>query len=750
MKTYTNQLRAVVLGMALLASGEALALTGPTPLACMDVKVMTGSVWSPTTPWTAGGITITNQCGQPVDIKNGYVVVTANKALTGAYVAGLPSGLDWPNVQATSSQAGNGAQLSQWMFQYADGNQWWKPSSMVAPGGQIHFSFSPIDNLTVQSAQFLPGSVGPVVTTGSLTFSVAAGSSLPDHTIITVKGTNSSYSASIDYSQTQSLSNLPYDTYQLSASALVNGQTVMVNIAPATIVLNADQKAGAEVLSYVAQTGSLQVLLNGGQPSDVTSNTVTVNVTDQNTHSSAQLPVVWGQTANLDGLKAGDTYTLTANPVSGKQMQYRFTFNPSSFTASKGQQNKVIMSAQGQAYPTGTANVTITGLPNTTTNTHVYFTSDTNSYSFAGTNGTLSAVVPVGLYTVSADTLVQNKMRYAMAPFTVSIGQNQTIPVVVNYQATPVSGVVFSPYVDVSLSPITQWDPVTNGMQPIGLPKAVSDSGVQALHLAFVTAQNGCAPGWAGYSVAAPDSYGIKVFQNLTAQGVKLTVAFGGAAGTYLEQACGSVPDLTKAIQTVIDAYHPVGLDFDIENGEQSDNVTLTRLMQALNTIQANNNNIPVSFTLPVLPTGLVDNMGYNVLKVATANHVQYNVNIMAMDYGSAFDNKTMGENAVLATTATFNQLKALYPNAADSDLWARIGVIPMIGLNDVASETFTFNDVDTLSTFAKQKGLSMVSFWSLTRDHPCASQWASPICSSTPLQTKDYQYSQRFLQDLQ
>lgn len=68
----------------------------------------------------------------------------------------------------------------------------------------------------------------------------------------------------------------------------------------------------------------------------------------------------------------------------------------------------------------------------------------------------------------------------------------------------------------------------------------------------------------------------------LKQQGVKLTVAFGGAAGTYLEQSCGSTEELVKIYQTIIKAYSPDVLDFDIENAMQTNNAQLDRMMQAL------------------------------------------------------------------------------------------------------------------------------------------------------------------------
>jgi hypothetical protein len=45
------------------------------------------------------------------------------------------------------------------------------------------------------------------------------------------------------------------------------------------------------------------------------------------------------------------------------------------------------------------------------------------------------------------------------------------------------------------------------------------------------------------------------------------------------------------------------------------------------------------------------------------------------------------------------------------------IGVTPMIGLNDVTTETFDQQEAAELLAFAKQKKIALLSMWSLNRD---------------------------------
>jgi len=131
--------------------------------------------------------------------------------------------------------------------------------------------------------------------------------------------------------------------------------------------------------------------------------------------------------------------------------------------------------------------------------------------------------------------------------------------------------------------------------------------------------------------------------------------------------------------------------------------------------------------TLPVLPTGLVQ-AGLNVVNAVHGAGQHPLVNVMAMDYGSFYDN---GGNMLLsaqqAAQATRNQ-------TGDT-----IGVCPMIGQNDTAGEIFTLSNASSLTSWARgQSYIGRLSFWSLGRDNGgCPGQtWASPTCSGVSQST--------------
>ncbi|SNQ46253.1 Cellulose-binding family II (fragment) [Frankia canadensis] len=234
----------------------------------------------------------------------------------------------------------------------------------------------------------------------------------------------------------------------------------------------------------------------------------------------------------------------------------------------------------------------------------------------------------------------------------------------------------------------------------------------------------------------------------LRALGGEPRVSFGGANGIELGQACTSATDLAAAYGEVISTYALTRVDFDIEGAATADTAASTRRAQAIASLQrdaaAAGRTLDVSFTLPVLPTGLTQD-GVNLLANAKANGVNVNtVNVMAMDFGDGVAPNPagrMGQYAIDAATATQAQIRGVF-GLSDADAWHRLAVTPMIGVNDVATEVFTVADARQLAAFAAQHDLAWLAMWSLTRDKPCpggATGSAQPTCSSIDQQPLDF-----------
>src|SRR5262249_54801980 len=157
--------------------------------------------------------------------------------------------------------------------------------------------------------------------------------------------------------------------------------------------------------------------------------------------------------------------------------------------------------------------------------------------------------------------------------------------------------------------------------------------------------------------------------------------------------------------------YGLTHIDFDIEGAAVADRSSIDRRSQAIAALEqaaaAAGKELDVSFTLPVLPTGLTAD-GLYVLQAALRDGVKVRtVNVMAMDYGDSAAPRPsgkMGDYAIQAATSLFGQLRGLYGTAlTDVQLWHTIGVTPMIGRNDVTTEVFTQQDAQKLLAFARQ-----------------------------------------------
>jgi hypothetical protein len=265
---------------------------------------------------------------------------------------------------------------------------------------------------------------------------------------------------------------------------------------------------------------------------------------------------------------------------------------------------------------------------------------------------------------------------------------------------------VYAPYIDIGL-------PADANMVAIA-----QASGVKALTLAFIQSSGKDQIGWAGTGTIANDALpnGSSILaqvQTLQAMGENVIISFGGAAGIDPAANSSSAKTLQAEYQSVIDRYHVTSLDFDIEGAEVADTASMKLRDQALVGLKAANPGLTISYTLPVLPTGL-DSNGLKVVQAAKADGLTPDIiNLMTMDYGASVDNGGgMGTDAIDAVLATQTQLQTV-------GLASKIGITPMIGVNDISSEIFTLADAQQVVNFAKgDPNVARVAMWSVARDN--------------------------------
>jgi len=285
-------------------------------------------------------------------------------------------------------------------------------------------------------------------------------------------------------------------------------------------------------------------------------------------------------------------------------------------------------------------------------------------------------------------------------------------------------GLAHAPYVDMGAWPSPN------------LPSMASSGNLRNVTLAFITA-SACKAMW--FNAYDPrQGWARDQIDAIRARGGDVKISFGGATGIELAQACTSVAALQAEYQAVVSAYSLKYIDLDIEGSATADPASVARRSQALAALQRANPGLRVSFTLPVLPEGLTAD-GLNVVRAARDAGVNVDlVNVMAMDYYRTGD---YGSFAVDAANSTFSQVKSLYPDRTDAQVWKMVGVTPMLGQND-DGHVYDQADARQLVSFAQGKHLGMLSFWELGRD---ANACTGALYRCTNIAQQPYEFSRIF-----
>ncbi|CAB4999446.1 unannotated protein [freshwater metagenome] len=341
----------------------------------------------------------------------------------------------------------------------------------------------------------------------------------------------------------------------------------------------------------------------------------------------------------------------------------------------------------------------------------------------ASWNPTVKAGEPTSFgYCANRTTTVVPSPVPTSAPTEAPPTPSPTIPAPTPTATAPVTGTpgktLVAPYVDMGLWPTAN------------LINMSAATGVKAFTAAFVVQEAGkaCSPAWGGYSaytVGGAEDF-IDVIGGFQRQGGRVIASFGGASGSELANNCTSETSLLAAYKKVIDRYSMDRIDFDIEGADIANAGSNQRRAKVVAQLQkdyaALGKNVEVSLTVPVMPDGLDNNGLRTVREFAAAGVNLSSVNVMAMDYGSQYTD--MGTHAITAAQGTASQLKTIptYSNLSNSALLALVGLTPMIGQNDVASEILTIADSTKVAKFVKDNGIGMLGWWEMTRDTPCTS----------------------------
>lgn len=287
---------------------------------------------------------------------------------------------------------------------------------------------------------------------------------------------------------------------------------------------------------------------------------------------------------------------------------------------------------------------------------------------------------------------------------------------------------VFSAYKDVTIN--MDWNTNAMGSAVTGTTKPVTQvmpSALQVLTWAFATGECGKEL-WGGVNPVALVNANV---QTMLSAGKKYIISTGGAAGVFT---CSSDAGFASFIQRYNSAGM-LGVDFDIEGGQSQGDIN--NLVQRVKVARAAYPNMRFSFTLATMAAANQQNLnslGQWVLQALSAANMGWNnifINLMVMDYGSASSSAcAVGTNGRCdMAQSAINAAESLH--SLQGVPYSSIELTPMIGGNDVQEEVFSLANAQTLSAYAKSKGLGGVHFWSFDRDTDCPPGSASSTCNS-------------------
>jgi hypothetical protein len=295
--------------------------------------------------------------------------------------------------------------------------------------------------------------------------------------------------------------------------------------------------------------------------------------------------------------------------------------------------------------------------------------------------------------------------------------------------ARPLPYQVFAPYYEM-------YDTSTD------LAALSQQSGSKYLTLAFLetAAPGSCTAYWDGDTTEpiAASSYGSDIAA-IQAHGGNVIPSFGGYTAdtttTDIADSCTSVPAIAAVYESLITTYNVPRIDLDVEADSLTNTAGINRRNEAIAMTEAwaaaHHRQIQFSYTLPTFPTGLpAAELG--VLQNAVADGARIStVNLLTFDYYFGTE-QDMVADTESAAEGLFGQLQTLYPKATARQLWHKIGITEMPGIDDYGpDETFSTANAVTILQWAQKAGLGLISFWALQRDNGgCVGTKGAGTCS--------------------
>ncbi len=284
--------------------------------------------------------------------------------------------------------------------------------------------------------------------------------------------------------------------------------------------------------------------------------------------------------------------------------------------------------------------------------------------------------------------------------------------------------------------PVRVYAPYFEAYRPDNLARMVREAGVRFVTLAFVASQgqsgpSACRLAWGG--IGEPLSRGRyrSAARALRARGGGVILGFGGwnadQGGIEIAESCHDVRAIAAAYERAITSYHAVGLSMDLEGAVAlTDNASISRRDQAIAVVErwAKTRRIPLSvqLTLPIEPGGL-NSRTMALVRDAVRNHAMISsIGLMVFDYYFFHETRplNMAALAIRAAVNAHRQLRAVYDKLTSVQIWAKLGLTMMPGIDGYprGTEVTHLSDARKLMSYARARRMSYLSIWALQRDN--------------------------------
>ncbi|MGL5346263.1 MAG: glycosyl hydrolase family 18 protein [Peptostreptococcaceae bacterium] len=292
-------------------------------------------------------------------------------------------------------------------------------------------------------------------------------------------------------------------------------------------------------------------------------------------------------------------------------------------------------------------------------------------------------------------------------------------------------GIEWPSQVNAPFADMTAWnngDFSNNGA--LNLNKIAQDTGVKFFNLGFIQSTGGVANGKVNWGWGGHELLSERHIDNAQYQGIKkaikdireiggdITISLGGLNGVAPWEVTQDVDTLYNTYKEIVQGYGLTRLDLDIEDGATNKAHNIANA-KAIKKVQ-DETNVDIVLTLAVMPTGLTS-VQLDVLEAYLSQGVDVEVvNIMTMCYGVSVPDYAVG--SVQAVDNTMMQVKEYFKKYANVELsneqaYRKIGTTPSVGFEGSAHPIFDVEDTRMVVDHAIEKGIGMVSMWSINRD---------------------------------